>query len=75
MLRAVRLVLRHFGAVRLLAVAAVLLGSGCWAAQASAYVYWTNSGNGTIGRANLNGTEANQKLHHRRRPPDRGGGE
>ena len=27
-----------------LAVVAAVLGSGCWAAQASAYVYWTNQG-------------------------------
>ncbi len=41
-----------------LVVAAAVLGSGFWAAQASAYVYWSNFGGGggtTVGRANLDG--------------------
>ena len=44
-----------------LVVVIALMGSACWAGQASAYVYWTNfrngtTGNGTIGRANLDST-------------------
>jgi hypothetical protein len=31
-------------------------------AQAADYIYWTNYGNGTIGRANLNGTSPNQSF-------------
>jgi virginiamycin B lyase len=45
---------------RLLLIALALVGCLCWAAQASAYVYWgTNSVSGGIGRANLDGTSAN----------------
>jgi virginiamycin B lyase len=39
-----------------LVVVAVVLGSGCWAAQASADVYWGNISGG-IGRANLDGSD------------------
>jgi hypothetical protein len=34
----------------------------CWAAQASASVYWTNYNSNTIGRANLDGTDPNQSF-------------
>ena len=45
----------RFDVGRVLAVAAVVMGLGCWAAQASADdIYWTSDG-GTIGRATLDG--------------------
>jgi virginiamycin B lyase len=47
------------GAARALVGVAVLLGWGCWAASASAYVYWS-SGRGAVGRANLDGTGASR---------------
>jgi len=49
----------RLGAARALVGAAVLLGCGCWAASASAYVYWT-SGDGQLGRAMLDGTGASR---------------
>ena len=33
-----------------------------WAAQADAFVYWANQGTNTVGRANLDGTGANQSF-------------
>ena len=69
MFRAVRSALRRFGAVHVLAVAAVLAGSGCWAAQASAYVYWANEGDNTIGVASLAGFGVNQRLIANAGPP------
>src|ERR1700683_725877 len=45
------------------AVVSVLVGAGFWAAQASAYIYWTgpeSSGISSIARANLDGTGVNQ---------------
>src|SRR6202035_3149586 len=45
-----------------LAVAVAFVGSGCWAAQASAYVYWTNFNSTTIARANLDGTSPTQSV-------------
>ena len=53
----VKVIVSRVDAARVLACAVVVLGFGCWAAQASAYVYWSGLG-GTIGRANLNGTGA-----------------
>ena len=38
------------------------LAFGCLAAQADAFVYWVNFIAGTIGRANLDGTSANQSF-------------
>src|ERR1700677_2373233 len=29
---------------------------------AQAYIYWTNSANGSVGRAKINGTDANEKF-------------
>jgi sugar lactone lactonase YvrE len=52
-----KVIVSRVDAARVLACAVVVLGFGCWAAQASAYVYWSGLG-GTIGRANLNGTGA-----------------
>jgi Ca2+-binding RTX toxin-like protein len=44
-------------------VAAVaVLACWGWATQADAFVYWTNFRTGTIGRANLDGTGANQSF-------------
>lgn len=41
-----------------LVLVAVVMGAGCWAAQASAYVYWTDGlGGGGIARANLDGSD------------------
>jgi sugar lactone lactonase YvrE len=40
-----------------LVVVAVVLGSGCWLANASADVYWSNFNDGGIGRANLDGSD------------------
>jgi hypothetical protein len=40
-----------------LVVVAVVLGSGCWVANASADVYWSNFNGGGIGRANLDGSD------------------
>jgi Domain of unknown function (DUF5050) len=41
-----------------------LVACGClwFSAQASAYVYWSNAGTNTIGRANLDGTAANESF-------------
>ena len=39
-----------------LAVVAALVSLGCWAAQASAYIYWSSPDGGAIGRAKLAGT-------------------
>ena len=46
------------------ATCALLLGAlylGC-ASSASAYVYWTNTGGGTIGRADISGANVNQNF-------------
>jgi virginiamycin B lyase len=40
----------------------VVLASGCCASQAGAYVYWTNSESNSIGRANLDGSGADQSF-------------
>ena len=40
------------------AVVGALVAAGCWAAQASAFVYWTNGTANSIGRANLDGSVA-----------------
>ncbi len=53
-----------------LVVVAALLGSSCWAAQAGAYVYWANGGPSTIGRANLDGSSANQSFISGASTPD-----
>jgi sugar lactone lactonase YvrE len=45
-----------------LLLAAVLLLTVAFVPRAAAFVYWANAGNGTIGRANLDGTGANQSL-------------
>jgi hypothetical protein len=47
-----------------LALASILAmcALGAIAPAASAYIYWTNNGNGTIGRANLNGGSPNQSF-------------
>jgi hypothetical protein len=47
-----------------LATAIALAMAACWllAAQAGAYVYWTNSSGGTVGRANLDGTGVDQSF-------------
>ena len=52
------------GRARLLAFAAAFAVVVCgWlAAQANAFVYWTNSDNSAIARANLDGTGANQSF-------------
>ena len=39
-------------------------------AHVSAYVYWANSNNSTIGRANLNGTGVNQRFITAANRPD-----
>ena len=44
-----------------LVVTAAVAGSGCWAAQAGAYVYWADAA-GAIGRANLDGSLANKSF-------------
>jgi hypothetical protein len=41
-----------------LVVVAAVVGLGCWAAQASADVYWANDSGGGVGRANLDGSDA-----------------
>jgi hypothetical protein len=41
---------------------AALAGFWVWAAQADAHVYWANNVPGSIGRANLDGSGANQSL-------------
>ena len=41
------------------------------AARADAYVYWTNSGTDTIGRAEPRRHRRQPELHHRRHPPAR----
>jgi virginiamycin B lyase len=47
----------------ILLVCAITLGSGaCLTAAADAFVYWTNFSDGTIGRANLDGTEPDQSF-------------
>jgi virginiamycin B lyase len=47
----------------LCALVLAMAGCCCWAAQASAYVYWgSGSSDGAIGRANLDGTGADQGL-------------
>ena len=45
-----------------LAVSILVLGMLALAARADAFVYWANFGNGTIGRANLNGSHVNQSF-------------
>ena len=50
-----------------------LLALGGLAAPTEAFVYWANIGTGTIGRANLDGTGANQSFITGARAP-RGGG-
>jgi virginiamycin B lyase len=45
-----------------LAVVGTVTGACCWAAQASAYVYWTNDTDGTVARANLDGSGVNQSF-------------
>jgi virginiamycin B lyase len=45
-----------------LAVALAVAGCLCLAAQAPAAVYWTNEAGGTIGRANLDGTNIDQSF-------------
>ena len=44
-----------------LALATLAVATLALAARADAYVYWTND-NGTIGRANLDGTGVNQSF-------------
>lgn len=46
--------------MRRLAIAAVLLGTGWLAAPAGAFIYWSTGRFGTIGRANLDGTDVRQ---------------
>ncbi len=54
---------RPRGRVVALAVAlAMVVVGGCLAAQADAFVYWTNASGGTVGRANLDGSGADQML-------------
>lgn len=51
----------------------VLVGAACWAAQASAYIYWTgpqSSGIYSIARANLDGTGVNQRFINGASSPD-----
>jgi virginiamycin B lyase len=45
-----------------LALAALLALALAFAPRAAAFVYWTNDDGGTIGRANLDGTEVNQSF-------------
>jgi virginiamycin B lyase len=49
---------------RRLACVAVMAGAACWwlAASASAHVYWANSSGNTIGRANPDGSGANERF-------------
>ena len=53
---------RPRGRVVALAVALAMVVFGCLAAQADAFVYWTNASGGTVGRANLDGSGADQML-------------
>ena len=53
---------RPRGRVVALAVALAMVVGGCLAAQADAFVYWTNASGGTVGRANLDGSGADQML-------------
>ena len=53
---------RPRGRVVALAVALAMVVFGCWAAQADAFVYWTNASGGMVGRANLDGSGADQML-------------
>src|SRR5919199_1486184 len=43
-------------------LATLVLATFVLAAPADAFVYWANSGTGTIGRANLDGTDVNQNF-------------
>ena len=60
--RLVKVIGRSLGAGRGLAVTAVLLGSIWAVSPAHAYIYWTTDSFGTIGRANLDGTQENDSL-------------
>ena len=51
---------RPRGRVVALAVALAMVVFGCWAAQADAFVYWTNASGGMVGRANLDGSGVDQ---------------
>ena len=53
---------RPRGRALALAVTLAVAVSGGLAAQADAFVYWTNGFSRTIGRANLDGTGANQSF-------------
>lgn len=44
------------------AVVAALLGSGYWAAHASAYIYWGNADGGAVGRAKLDGAGIRERF-------------
>ena len=60
--------MRSVGRVRLLALAAAVtfFACACFAAQADAFIYWSNGdggyGSGTIGRANLDGSGVNNNF-------------
>jgi virginiamycin B lyase len=56
--------LRRFkrGGLRLATVAGAVAAFWCWAAAAGAYVYWTSDATGAIGRADLDGSAANQSF-------------
>ena len=50
------------GVLGLLAAILLAFATLALAARADAYVYWTNNDTGAIGRANLDGTDANQSF-------------
>ena len=53
---------RPRGRALALAVTLAVMVSGCLAAQADAFIYWTSSNSNAIGRANLDGTGVNQSF-------------